>query len=356
MTMTMRGLKMNCRIATTPRAAGLIAGLIAATVAAGSAAADEVADFYAGQTVRMIIGYPPGGSNDIYARVVATHLGKYIPGAPRIVATNMPGAGSINAANHLFHVAPKDGTILGAISHGLPLQAKLGQGQTRYDAAKFNWIGRMAASSSVTMVWHTSKIMRFDDTLRTEVTLGASGVGSTPALYPSVMNELLKTKFKLVMGYKGSTEAMLAMERGEVEGHSTTWEVVKAVHPDWITGGKIRLLVQHGLRRNRELAGIPTSVELAAEGDNRAAMRVIMSANEIGKSYFTTPGVPPARITALRRAFDAMVKDPQFAEAVAKIRGEIDALTGEEVQEMVAELDRVPPALLARVKTIYVEQ
>jgi tripartite-type tricarboxylate transporter receptor subunit TctC len=302
------------------------------------------------------IGYPPGGSNDLFARIVAQHLGKHIPGNPRIVPKNMPGAGSIVAANHLYNAAPKDGSVLGAVSQGMPLQAKLNPASVKFDPGKFNWIGRVAPSSNVTMVWNTSKAMSFEDALKNEVVLGATGAGSTVALYPLVMNELLKTKFKLIMGYKGSADAMLAMERGEVEGHSTTWEAVKAVHPDWIKDKKVRFLVQHGLARNPEIPDVPTSVELTRDPDDKAVMRVIMSAAEIGKSYFTTPGAPADRVEALRRAFDAMVKDRDFVAALEKIGGDVDAMKGEDVQKLVQELDEVPPRLLARVGEIYKEQ
>jgi tripartite-type tricarboxylate transporter receptor subunit TctC len=320
------------------------------------ARAEDVAAFYTGRTMEMVVGYPPGGSNDLYARLVAAHIGKHIPGHPRIVVQNMPGAGSLVAANHLYNNAPKDGSVLGAVSQGIPLQARLGHPQARYDPSKFNWIGRIAPSSNVTMVWHTSKAKSIDDAFLSEITLGGTGAGSTVALYPSVMNEILKTKFKIIMGYKGSPEAMLAMQRGEVEGHSTTWEVVKAVNPTWLKEGKIRILVQHGLTRNPELPDVPTSVELTKNKEDAALMRTIMSAAEIGKSYFTTPGVPTERVTALRRAFDEMIKDPQFIESVAKVNGEIAALTGEDVQKLIGELDILQPELIERVKSVYKEQ
>jgi tripartite-type tricarboxylate transporter receptor subunit TctC len=331
--------------------------IVAVLVCAGTTAlAQDVASFYAGQTIRMIIGYPTGGSNDIYARTVAQHIGRHIPGAPRVIPVNMPGAGSMLAANHLYTVAPRDGSVIASVSQGIPLQAKLGYPEVRYEAAKFNWIGRMAQSTSVTMVWRTAKAMTFKDVLTSEVTLSATGAGSTVTIYPNVMNELLKTRFKLIMGYKGSGEGMLAMQRGEVEGHSTTWEAVKAVHPDWVPKGQVRVLVQHAVNRHSELPDVPTSVELTADPDNRAVMRVIMGANEIGKSYFTMPGVPPERVAALRRAFDATMKDPAFIEAVAKIRGEIGALTGEQVQALIGELDTLPPSLFERVKSVYQER
>jgi tripartite-type tricarboxylate transporter receptor subunit TctC len=329
---------------------------IAVLSASGTASAQDVASFYAGQTIRMIIGYPTGGSNDIYARTVAQHIGKHIPGAPRVIAVNMPGAGSMLAANHLFTVAPRDGSVIASVSQGIPLQAKLGYPEVRYEAAKFSWIGRMAQSTSVTMVWHTAKARTFKDALTSEVTLSATGAGSTVTIYPNVMNEVLKTRFKLIMGYKGSGEGMLAMQRGEVDGHSTTWEAVQAVHPDWLPKGQVRILVQHALSRHHDLPDVPTSVELAANADDRAVMRVIMGANEVGKSYFTPPGVPGERVQALRRAFDATMKDPAFVDAVRKIRGEIGALTGEEVQALIGELDTLPPSLFDRVKSVYNER
>jgi tripartite-type tricarboxylate transporter receptor subunit TctC len=335
----------------------VLAGLIGLAAAAASAATPaKAAEPFAGKSIDLIIGAPPGGGYDIYARALARHIGRHIPGQPTIVPKNMPGAGSLLAANHIYNVAAKDGSALGAVSQGMPLQAKLNPASVKFDPSKFNWIGRVAPSSNVTMVWHTSKAMSFDDALKNEVVLGATGAGSTVALYPLVMNEILKTKFKLIMGYKGSADAMLAMQRGEVEGHSTTWEAVKAVHRDWIQEKKVRFLVQHGLTRNPEIPDVPTSVELTKDPDDKAVMRVIMSAAEIGKSYFTAPGVPQDRVEALRRAFDAMVKDPDFIASLAKLGGEVDALKGEDLQKLVQELDEVPPPLLARVGEIYKEQ
>lgn len=333
---------------------GAIATFAVATATA--AHAQGVASFYAGKTMEMVVGYPPGGSNDLYARLVANNIGRHIPGSPRVITQNMPGAGSLVAANHIFNAAPKDGTILGAVSQGIPLQGRLGHPQARYVGSKFNWIGRIAPSANVTMVWHTSKAKSFEDALKQEVVLSATGAGSTVSLYPSVMNEVLKTKFKLIMGYKGSPEGMLAMERGEVEGHSTSWEVVKAVNPGWVKDGKLRFLVQHSITRHPGMPDVPTSVELAKNESDRALMRTIMSAAEVGKAYFTTPGVPPDRLDALRRAFDAMIKDPAFVDGVQKLSGDIAPMTGEDVQKLIGELDVLPNDLVERVKAVYNEQ
>ena len=192
---------------------GALCALAMAGVVLAGAGPALAQDFYAGRNIEMIVGYAPGGSNDLYARLVAQFIGDHIPGRPRLIVQNMPGGGSLLAANHIYNVAPKDGTVLGAVSQGIPLQARLGHPQARFDPVKFNWIGRTAASSNVTMVWRTSSAQNFADALRQEITLGATGAGSTVSLYPSVMNDILKTKFKLILGYKGSPEAMLAMSR-----------------------------------------------------------------------------------------------------------------------------------------------
>jgi tripartite-type tricarboxylate transporter receptor subunit TctC len=337
----------SCTIAT-------VTAVCATILCVGApAAADDVAAFYAGKSIELIIGYPPAGSNDIYGRIVAQHLGKYIPGTPAIIVRNMPGAGSLTAANHIYNRAPKDGTVLGVVSAGIPLQAKLGQPQARFEPGKFNWLGRIQSSSSVTMVWHTSKIMSLDDARRADVVLSATGAGSTGSLYPGVMNEVLKTRFKLIQGYKGTHEAMLAMERGETEGHSTTWEAVKSVNMRWVKEGLIRIIVQHGLNRAPDLPNVPTSVELASNPDDRAVMRAIMGAAEIGKAFFTTPEVPAERVTALRRAFDAMIKDARFAENVARINGDIEPMTGEAMQALIEELDAFPRAVIDRVNVLF---
>jgi tripartite-type tricarboxylate transporter receptor subunit TctC len=340
------------RVAIVAAAAAALASVLAWAV---PAAAEDVTSFYAGKSIELIIGYPPAGSNDIYGRITARHLGKYIPGQPSIIVRNLPGAGSLVAANHVYNRAPKDGTVLGVVSAGIPLQARLGQPQARFEPGKFFWIGRIHSSSSVTMVWRTSKIMSLGDAKRNEVVLSATGAGSTGSLYPSVMNEVLKTRFKLVQGYKGTHEAMLALERGEAEGHSTTWEAVKSVNMRWVKEGLIRIIVQHGLVRAPDLPDVPTSVELAASPEDRAVMRAIMGAAEIGKAYFTTPDVPADRVAALRRAFAAMLKDEAFIDEVKKVHGDIEPMTGEGVQALIGELDTFPQAVLDRVKVLYKE-
>ena len=197
---------------------------------ANLAAAQPVADFYRGKTVTMVIGYPPAGANDVYARMVARHIGKHIPGNPNVVPRNMPGAGSLIAANHIFNVAPKDGTVLGLLVPTLPLEEALGASAVKFKSAGFHWVGRMAPAPNITFIMATSPVKSIADAFDKTAILGATGRSATNAIYPTVLNNVLGTKFKIVTGYEGSAAAMLAMERGEVEGHSATYDTLKTVH------------------------------------------------------------------------------------------------------------------------------
>ena len=317
------------------------------------AAAQSVEAFYRGKTVTVIIGYPPAGANDLYARAVARHIGKHIPGNPTVVPRNMPGGGSLLAANHIFNVAPKDGTTLGLIVPTAPLEERLGASNVRFKAAQFNWIGRLAPTPNVTFMMASSPVKTIKDAMQREAVLGATGRSSTVAIYPLSLNHIVGTKFKLVMGYTGSAEAMLAMERGEVEGHSTTWDGVKSRAEQHLRDKTINILVQHGIKRHPELPDIPTSVELGRTPDEVAALRVFANASDVGRFIFSTPATPADRIQALRRAFDAMVKDPDFMADLKTQKLELGPLAGEELQQLVAEVANVSPATIERVRGIY---
>ncbi|RDE09038.1 Bug family tripartite tricarboxylate transporter substrate binding protein [Pelagibacterium lacus] len=310
-------------------------------------------DFYAGKTIELIIGFAPGGGNDLLSRVVASHLGDHIPGNPAIIPVNLPGAGGLTAANQLYNSSPQDGTVIGIVSQAVPLQSKMID-NVEFEMSGFNFIGRVQPSASVTMVWHTSDVMDIEQAMEEEVILSATNIGSSVSLYPRAMNEFLGTKFNLIMGYEGSAAAMLAMERGEVEGHSTTFEALMAANPRWFEEGQVRILVQHGLDRDPALPDIPTSVELAPE-ENRAVMELIMSSNDIGKYYFTTPGVPEDRLEILRRAFDSMVEDPDFLRDAEAIGATVNPMSGEDLQAMIARFDSIDPALLQQASALYEE-
>jgi tripartite-type tricarboxylate transporter receptor subunit TctC len=317
------------------------------------ASAQSLESFYRGKTVNVIIGYPPAGANDFYARAVARHIGKHIPGNPTVIPRNMPGGGSLVAANHIFNVAPKDGTTLGLIVPTAPIEEKLGAANVRFKAAQFNWIGRLAATPNVTFMNATSPVKTIKDAMEREAVLGATGRSSTVAVYPTMLNHLVGTKFKLVMGYAGSAEAMLAMERGEVEGHSTTWEGVKSRAAKRLQEKSINILVQYGLQRHPELPDIPTAVELGRNNEEVLALRFFANASDVGRFILSTPDTPADRIQALRRAFDAMVKDPEFIADLEAQKLDLGPLSGEELQKLIEEVANVPPAILEKVRGLY---
>src|SRR5215210_1672518 len=309
--------------------------------------------FYKGKNIDLVIGYPPGGSNDAYARLIARHLGKHIPGQPTVVPRNMPGAGSFLAVNTISNISPKDGTVIGIGAPTLTLDEKLGTQGVRYKTSELNWIGRVDSLINMVFTWKNTPVKTFPEAQRTQVTLSGTGAGSTVSIYPTVMNNVFGTKFKLIMGYKGSNEAMLAVERGEVEGHSTAFTALRLAKPDWIRDGSATIIVQFGLKRHPEMQNVPTAVELARNDEERQILRAITSASEIGTSFFTTPGVPSDRLETLRRAFDAMTKDPEFITEAEKIKLSLGPMTGEELQKLVKEVSDLPAELVEKVSTVY---
>lgn len=319
------------------------------------AQAQSVADFYRGKTIDLIIGFTTGGSNDAYARALARHMGKHIPGQPQVVARNMPGAGSFQAAAHVYSVAPQDGTVLSIGAPTLSLEQKMGVQGVRFDTAQFNWIGRINPLINMIFVSDGVPVRTIEDALTRETVLAGTGAGSTVSIYPTVMNRLLGYKFKLVMGYKGTNEAMLAVERGETEGHNTAWEALKVAHPDWLANKKIRILVQFGLNRHPDLAEIPTVIELARKDEEKQILSALVSATEVGTSFFTTPKVPAERVEALRRAFDATMNDKEFRDELAQMRLGLSPMKGEDLQQLSRNLGALPEALTQRLKAVYSE-
>jgi tripartite-type tricarboxylate transporter receptor subunit TctC len=223
----------------------------------------------------------------------------------------------------------------------------------RFKTAELNWIGRIDSLVNIVFMWKTSPVKTFADAQKVESTLSGTGVGSTVSIYPTATNNVLGTKFKLVMGYKGSNEAMLAVERGEVEGHSTSWTALKVAHPDWLRDASVAILVQFALKRHAELPDVPTVVELARNEEERAILSAIMNATEVGTAFFTTPGVPADRVGALRRAFDASMKDPELLADAQRMNVGVSPLAGGDLQRLVVEVSQLPPALLDKVRAAY---
>ena len=310
---------------------------------------------YQGKTIDVIIGFPTGGSNDAYARALARHMGKYVPGNPNMLVRNMPGAGSFQAAAHVYSVAAQDGTVLAIGAPTLAIDQKLGAQGVRFDTSKFTWIGRINPLVNIIFVRDDVPVAKIEDALTREVVLAGTGVGSTVFIYPNVMNRLLGFKFKLVMGYRGTNEAMLAVERGEAEGTDTAWEALKTAHPDWIADRKIRTLVQFSLTRHPEMAGVPTVVELARNSDEKLILEALMNAVEVGTSFFSTPNLTSERTAVLRIAFDATMKDEDFRNELKQVRLGMNPMSGDELQRLTQNLVSLPDELTARLKSVYNE-
>src|SRR3954453_6886323 len=317
------------------------------------ASAQTPEQFYKGKSIDFVIGYPPGGSNDIWGRLIAHHIGKHIPGKPVVVPKNTPGAGSFLAINQVYAVAPKDGTVIAIGAPTAVLDEKLGSQGVRFKTAELNWIGRVDSLINIVFTWNTSPVKTVDDAFKTEAKLSGTGGGSTVSIYPTVMNRVLGTKFKLIMGYKGSNDAQLAVERGEVEGHSTSWTAVKVAHQDWRPDKKINILVQFSIKKHPELRDVPTVVELARNDEERQVLSAVVNAAEVGTSFFTSPNVSKDRVDTLRRAFDATMKDPEFLAEAHKTQLTVGPLPGEELQKLVANVAAISPAILEKVRAAY---
>jgi tripartite-type tricarboxylate transporter receptor subunit TctC len=332
------------------RVALAVIGMLAGATPA--LAQQSIEDFYRGRKLDMVIGYSPGGTYDLYARLVARHLGNYIPGKPLIVPRNMPGAGSRAAVNWVFNVAPKDGTVLATADQSLSLEQATGDKRINFDTTKLVYIGNPNVENNTTAAWAASGIKTIDDAKKREVTAGATG-GSTSSQYPKAMNALLGTKFKIVLGYPGGNDVNLALERGEVDVRgSNSWTSWKATRPDWIAEKKINILVQIGLAKAPDLPEVPLLMDLGTHAEDRALLRVLSASTNIGRPIFTTPGAPPERVEALRRAFDAMVHDPAFLAQAGKEHFDIEPTTGEAMQKLVSEIVAIPKAQGERLKQI----
>ncbi len=326
---------------------------LAAVWSSTPVAAESVADFYRGKTIRMVVATSPGGDYDLRARLLARHMGRHIPGEPSIVAVNMPGAVGVQAANWMASQAPQDGTALHAIMQGMSALQALGGANVEFDTRKFPWIGNTTDTPNVINSWYTTGIKTIADVMTKELVVGAPGTATSSVYYPKALNELVGTKFKIVPGYPGGNVVNLAMERGEVGGRgSNSWASWKSTHPEWIKDKKIFILVQIAMKRDSELPDVPTMIELAKNEADRQVMEFLSADIPISRAYVTTPGTPPDRVEALRRAFDATMKDPAFLAEAAKSNTDISPSTGEAAQKFSAMIANTPPAVLARAKVI----
>ncbi len=291
---------------------------------------------FKGRTVTVTIGFSTGGNYDFVGRLVSRHIGKQLPGQPSGVAVNMPGAGSIRAANYIFNAAPKDGTALGVMSSSLAIEEALSAPNIQYKASEFGWVGRVSMILQVLSTLDPAKAKTIDDVRRIETAMGGTGAGSPSEGYPKILNGLLGTRFKVISGYTSSADTMLAMERGELDGSLPSWNTIKRTKPDWIAEKKIHPLVQFAFVRSPDLPDTPTSVELGGNAQDRAVLEFYTSGEELGRSILAPPGLPADRLRMLREAFDRMLVDEDFVAEVRKARLEFNPLSGVKLQAIAA--------------------
>ena len=315
--------------------------------------ADDVAAFYRGRQLRIVVGTAAGGGYDLFARAVARHIGAHIPGNPAVIVQNLPAAGGMVMTNQLYASAPRDGSVIGAPINGIPTAPLLAPAGAHFDATRLIWLGSTNREPYVAFVWRTAPVQSLADLRTRELIVGATAPGTTMVDFPLLTNDILGTRFRIVRGYEGTPQINTAIERGELEGQGGIgWAAVKAQVPQWITERKIKVIAQYGLKRHPDLADVPTMLELAKSDPDRQALTMLFARTEYGRPYFLPPEVPAARVEALRRAFDATMRDPAFVADAAKLQLEIDPMTGEAVQALVGDLAATPPDVVARVRAI----
>jgi tripartite-type tricarboxylate transporter receptor subunit TctC len=315
--------------------------------------AQSVAEFYKGKIVTIVVGSDVGGGYDLTARTLAHHLGRHVPGAPSVIVQNKPGASSLVAANYVYEIAPKDGTVIAAVQRPVPFQTLFGDAGVRFDVRKMAWLGSTTNELGVVVVWHTAPQQSADDLFRMETVVGGTGAATDPELFPRAMNSVLGTKFRIVSGYRGQAQVALAMERGEVEG-SGNWSFsdIETGHPDWLRDKKIRILLQLGLSKSAsaDLAGVPLVMEVAHNEAERHVFEILMGMKALGRPYFVAPGVPKERIEALREGFMGTMRDPEFLDEAKRTLGVIDPISGEQMQGIVENVYALPPEVIAKAR------
>ena len=317
---------------------------------------------HAQSQVSLLIGTTAGGGYDVYARALARHIGRYLPGQPAVIPKNQPGAGGLTLANYIYNKAPADGSEFATVQNGLPFeklfQTLSPEGRNAlFDATKFGWIGSITQTVFVTVTWHTSPVKTLKDATQQQAILGASAMSSDSYVLAMLTNRLLDTKFKVVHGYPGAAEVDLAVENGEVQGEAgKDWTTLTSTRPLWIRDKKINILVQMGMTPHADIKDVPMAIELAKTPEDRKVMEVVFAKFGMSRPFFAPPGVPPERLAALRRAFDATVRDEAFLADAKKLGMEVNPVRGEDVERLVTRIMNTPAALAQRSRDVLKPQ
>ena len=320
------------------------AGVVAALALAAPARAQSVEEFYRGRSITVLVGFTAGGGYDLYARLLGRHMGRYIPGNPTMVVQNMPGAGSMKATQYIYGVAPKDGLTLATVSRGMVTEPLLNA--ANFDPTRLTWLGTITSETSVCATWKTSPVKSWDDMFKREFSLGGSAVGADPDTFALIMRNVFGAKVKLVTGYPGGNDINLAMERSEVDGRcGWSWTSLKS-QKQWLPN--INVLVQFNLEKNADLPDVPVALERAASDEQRQVLRLLIAGQYVGRPFFSSPDIPADRKAALRAAFDATMKDPQFVADAAKLDLEISPVGAATIDAFLADLYRTPKDVVTK--------
>lgn len=323
--------------------------LLALGCAPASAQADDT--FYKGKTLTILVGFSPGGLYDLNARLIAKHIGDYIPGNPVVTPQNMPGSGSRNLANHLYNTAPQDGTVIGMVSRGIALEALLRAPGVRFEPRNMHWIGSPSREVSVCVDWYTSPIKSLKDLYTNTLVVGAAGSGSDDDVFPKVMNDVLGTKFKIINGYEGGNNVTQAMEAGELAGRcGWSWGAIKSRSADWLRDKKIRILLQMGLEKAPDLPDVPAALDLVKKDEDRQMLELLFAPQKMAWPLVAPPGVPADRVSILRTAFDRTMKDPAFLAEAQKIALDVVPLSGGEIDALLAKVYKTPKPVVERAR------
>jgi tripartite-type tricarboxylate transporter receptor subunit TctC len=333
----------------------LVCAYLLLTVANAAAAADAVADFYRGRIITLLVGFPPGGGYDLYARVFAPYFSRHIPGNPTIVIKSMLGGSGVTAAGYMTSITPQDGTTLGTFLDALTLGKVLG-GPGDFDPVKLTWIGRIVSTATVSVVWHTSPVQTIEEAKHREILMAGTVASNTSNFIPVALNDLIGTKIKVIKGYRGSPDQALAMMRGETDAiGGMAWEAIQTNHPDWLNEKKIRVLYAQGAHRIADLPDAPGLLDLAVDEKSRQILGLLGSGPDIGRTIVAEPGIPPERAAALRQAFQATMQDPDFVADIKQRNLTLEPLGGTELQKMVEAVVATPKELVDQAKQ-YIDQ
>ena len=326
-------------------------GLVASSALTPAFAQADVAKFYKGKTVTIFVGFSAGGGYDLYARILARHMGKQIPGNPTMVVKNMTGAGSVTLTNALYNTLPKDGTVMGEIGRGIPTEPLFGNKKAKFDPVKFTWVGSMNNEVSTCVAWHKVPVNTWEDMVTRGMVVGGVGRGSDTDAFPIVMNNVLGTKIRLITGYPGGADINIAYQRGEVEGRcGWSWSSVVSTRAKWLKEKKIKVLIQMATTKHPDLPTVPFVMDLAKTEKDKKVLKLIFSRQLWGRPFLAPPGVPADRAKALQTAFMATLKDKDFVAETKKLKLEINPIDGETVQKEIKELYGYPKDIVEAAK------